>query len=530
MKARQRWLGGRGDGGRTGVAEAPPRRRRRPLIPEGWPPGGWGGRGDDGDDDGDGGGGGGDGGGGFDPWDGLPRPGTAELAMSLALICICTLFLIFLGLFFLLWKTSAEWPPSGAPDPPEGLWVSTLVLFACSAALARAGVARAREEALSLGRNLLLALGLGLVFLAVQASLWRDLVDGGLKPSSNGYGAIFYALTGLHAAHIAGGLFFLGQLLRQVRRSGDRLGSASALRLVAVYWARHGHHLGRALRPVLLPALGCGHVRPPPGPAPAEGPVDRRRRLRRGPGSALLPDRHRRLMNPIRIARRLSDEVGRLTFAPPVSHVYNPLAYARRTHEAFLKRYARPGVEALLIGMNPGPWGMAQTGVPFGEIEAVRDWMGIEGKVDRPRPEHPKKPVDGFDCRRIEGSGKRLWGWARDRFGSADAFFDRFFVWNYCPLCFLEDGGRNRTPDKLPRAERDPLFEACDRALIAVIEHLGPKRVIGVGRFAQDRARETLASDEVGIVLHPSPASPAANRGWAPQAERQLEALGIALP
>lgn len=232
-------------------------------------------------------------------------------------------------------------------------------------------------------------------------------------------------------------------------------------------------------------------------------------------------------MNAIRIARSLSREVDALEFAPPVTHVYNPLEYARGPHETFLKRYAKPGVEALLLGMNPGPWGMAQTGVPFGEIAHVRDWLGIEEPVDQPDPQHPKRPVQGFECKRSEGSGKRVWSWAKERFGSPEAFFKRFFVWNYCPLCFLEEGGRNRTPDKLPSAEREALFAACDRGLQRIVEHLRPRMVIGVGRFAETRAREALEGVEIGSILHPSPASPLANRGWAPQAERQLAEMGF---
>jgi single-strand selective monofunctional uracil DNA glycosylase len=235
-------------------------------------------------------------------------------------------------------------------------------------------------------------------------------------------------------------------------------------------------------------------------------------------------------MAPVQIARELGRAAGALSFGPPVTHVYNPLDYARATHEAYLRRYARVGVEALLVGMNPGPWGMAQTGVPFGEVSAVRDWLGLEGRVGRPNPEHPRRPVEGFACARREESGRRVWGWARERFGSPSAFFERFFVWNYCPLCFLEAGGRNRTPDKLPKAEREALFLVCDRALAQVVAHLKPRLVIGIGAFAAERAHIATEGVPVGSVLHPSPASPAANRGWASQVERQLEALGVALP
>jgi single-strand selective monofunctional uracil DNA glycosylase len=232
------------------------------------------------------------------------------------------------------------------------------------------------------------------------------------------------------------------------------------------------------------------------------------------------------------IARKLREEVDDLVFSPPVSHVYNPLDYAWRAHAEYLGRYgvARDGV--LLLGMNPGPWGMAQTGVPFGEVAAVRDWLGVAAPVARPAAEHPKRPVLGLECQRSEVSGRRLWGWARAVFTTPEDFFDRFFVGNYCPLQFLEAGGRNLTPDKLLSAERHPLYEACDRALRSSVAILRPRLVVGVGAFAETRALAALGEKgpPIGRILHPSPASPAANRGWADQASNQLRVLGVDLP
>ncbi len=235
-------------------------------------------------------------------------------------------------------------------------------------------------------------------------------------------------------------------------------------------------------------------------------------------------------MKPVlALSRRLARATAALRFGAPVTHVYHPLVYARAPHEAYLERYALPGIEALLVGMNPGPFGMAQTGVPFGEVGLVREWLEIEGPVARPEHEHPARPITGFACPRSEVSGARLWGWARARFGTPTAFFARFFVWNYCPLVFLEASGKNRTPDKLPAAERAALHAPCDEALRTLAEHLGPKHVIGVGAFARQRAAEALTGlpYRIGTILHPSPASPAANRGWAEQAETALAALGL---
>jgi len=231
----------------------------------------------------------------------------------------------------------------------------------------------------------------------------------------------------------------------------------------------------------------------------------------------------------IRISRALGARVGALSFGPPVTHVYNPLVYARESHEDYLRRFGSKTGRVVWMGMNPGPWGMAQTGVPFGEVAHVRDWMGVQGHVGKPEREHPKRPVLGFECPRSEVSGRRLWGWAAERFETADAFFDRFFVLNYCPLSFMEEGGRNRIPEKLPAVEREPLFAACDDALRQTLEVLQPSQVIGVGGFAEKCLRRVTTGLPVGRVLHPSPASPAANRGWVAAAERDLARHGIAV-
>jgi single-strand selective monofunctional uracil DNA glycosylase len=233
----------------------------------------------------------------------------------------------------------------------------------------------------------------------------------------------------------------------------------------------------------------------------------------------------------VAISDALSRRITQLRFGAPVAHVYQPLRYARAPWRAYLRRYGAAPREVVLLGMNPGPFGMAQTGVPFGEVGLVRDWLGVEGPVGRPPDEHPKRPVQGFACPRSEVSGARLWGWARDRFGTPERFFARFFVANYCPLLFLEAGGRNLTPDRLRAADRAPLLAACDDALRATVAALRPRLVVGVGQWAEARARAALAGTHVAIgrIPHPSPASPAANRGWASQAERALAALGVRL-
>lgn len=232
------------------------------------------------------------------------------------------------------------------------------------------------------------------------------------------------------------------------------------------------------------------------------------------------------------VSRALARRVDAMRFAPPTAFVYDPLVYARAPHEAYLERFGRGRREVLLLGMNPGPFGMAQTGVPFGDVEMVRTFLGISGPVGRPAREHAKRPIEGFACRRREVSGTRLWTFVRERFGTAEAFFGRFFVANWCPLAFLEASGANRTPDKLPASERAALEAACDDALREVATILAVERVVGIGAFAATRARAALGSLglRVDSIPHPSPANPAANRDWSSAAANAFAAAGIAIP
>ncbi len=230
-------------------------------------------------------------------------------------------------------------------------------------------------------------------------------------------------------------------------------------------------------------------------------------------------------------ARRLAREASALTFGPPAGYVYNPLQYARQPHELYLERFAAGRKRIVLLGMNPGPWGMAQTGVPFGEVQMVSEWLGIRGKVSAPAGGHPRVKVQGFGCARHEVSGTRLWGWMRDRYGTAEQMSRELLVSNYCPLLFLDEAGRNITPDHLGRANQAALFEICDRFLRAVIEVTRPEWLVGIGRFAE--ARLLAAREEwklparVTSILHPSPANPKSQNSWSATVTAALVDQGV---
>ena len=227
-------------------------------------------------------------------------------------------------------------------------------------------------------------------------------------------------------------------------------------------------------------------------------------------------------------ARALARRVDRLSFAPPVHTVYDPLDYAWPMHAQYIERFGASKKRVVLLGMNPGPYGMAQTGIPFGEVTLVRDWMKLDAPIARPRHEHKKRPVQGLACTRSEVSGARLWGAIAKAHPDPKTFFQDHFVVNYCPLLFLDEGARNLTPDKLPKAERAPLEDACDAHLRALLEALAPEVVIGVGAFAlKCAARVAPAGMKTAQIPHPSPASPQANAGWDKIARAALDDAGV---
>eukprot|EP00467_Chlorarachnion_reptans_P023937 CAMPEP_0114538514 /NCGR_PEP_ID=MMETSP0109-20121206/30186_1 /TAXON_ID=29199 /ORGANISM="Chlorarachnion reptans, Strain CCCM449" /LENGTH=321 /DNA_ID=CAMNT_0001722543 /DNA_START=43 /DNA_END=1005 /DNA_ORIENTATION=+ len=200
------------------------------------------------------------------------------------------------------------------------------------------------------------------------------------------------------------------------------------------------------------------------------------------------------------IMRSLCEKLESLKFTHSDIIVYNPLHYAGRSAAMYLKRYGelngKPG-RVLFVGMNPGPWGMVQTGIPFGDVGFVRDWMGIDTPVGQPKVLHPKRQVMGFSINRGEQSGKRFWGLMEETCHTAQCFFSRAFVYNYCPLAFFKGPkGTNLTPDKLRSKDSKPLFEACDGALRSIIFELQPSFVVGVGNFAHKRIQATIS----GIV------------------------------
>lgn len=228
----------------------------------------------------------------------------------------------------------------------------------------------------------------------------------------------------------------------------------------------------------------------------------------------------------------MCEELSQIQFSVPVTHIYNPLEYAAETHRCYISRYGNSRKRVLFMGMNPGPFGMAQNGVPFGDAKFARDWLKISGRVGKPPREHPKRIIYGLDCPRSEVSGTRFWGLMESLCGTPEVFFRNCFVHNYCPLCFMAPSGKNVTPPEMKIHERGRMQEICDRSLLETVKLLEVEQVVAVGRYPEMRVRAALKESsgrEVRVVriTHPSPINPAANRGWSEAATAQLSELGL---
>ena len=208
-------------------------------------------------------------------------------------------------------------------------------------------------------------------------------------------------------------------------------------------------------------------------------------------------------------------------------YVYNPLDYAWKCHEQFLRRYVRQSARALFLGMNPGPFGMMQTGVPFGEITAVVEYLKIYDFVGSPKKEHPGRPVLGLSTTRSEVSGRRLWGLIKEQYPNPEDFPKDIAMFNYCPLGFLMNTktAKNETPDHLAKEERVKLEEVCNSYLSDVIELVNPQMLVGVGKYAQDKLMQVNTDPNrlVFSIIHPSPGNPQANNGWADKTRALLK-------
>ncbi|KAH8271369.1 hypothetical protein KR018_007666 [Drosophila ironensis] len=225
------------------------------------------------------------------------------------------------------------------------------------------------------------------------------------------------------------------------------------------------------------------------------------------------------------IEEDLNKALEELEPASNIACIYNPLVYASRLHGDYLRRYLSGPKKLVLVGMNPGPNGMGQTGIPFGNVRTVKVMMQLSGTVDKPAVEHPKRPVVGLDCHIEEPSGVRLWELFLRLSGNMDTFSQQCFVHNFCPLAFFDEAGRNLTPSELKGTYKTRIRDLCLEALEQQLALLKPTIVVAVGEYVHSvlKRSDYCKSDSISVLrlAHPSPRS-VNNTNWPEKAEAFL--------
>ena len=199
--------------------------------------------------------------------------------------------------------------------------------------------------------------------------------------------------------------------------------------------------------------------------------------------------------------------------------VYNPLTYARNMHLEYLKKSTGHGATILFLGMNPGPFGMMQTGVPFGAVSYVRDYLNIKNDV-KEFCLHPKHKIIGLETKRDEPSGKKLWALMQSLYPKSNELFSHITVQNYCPLAFLDDSGKNIALNNVKN--RKELESLCDNYIKDYILDNNIKVLVGVGVYAYEKLLSLNLNLTVIKILHPSPLNPLSHKGWDEGVMKQI--------
>jgi single-strand selective monofunctional uracil DNA glycosylase len=219
------------------------------------------------------------------------------------------------------------------------------------------------------------------------------------------------------------------------------------------------------------------------------------------------------------IINTLSHNCEKINFSGQGLVVYNPLNYAKLATAQYLDTYGQGRKEVLFLSLNPGPFGMAQTGIPFGDVYWVTKYLKIHNTIEQPKDAvHPKRPILGFDCTRKDVSADRFWKLISSFYPNATTFFQKNFLWTFAPLYFCDKSGKNITPDKINLVSRKELEQICLEALKNIILSLQVNNVISIGAYVYKNVlkldAEVLNKIEVENIPHPSPLNPANNKGW----------------
>jgi len=155
-----------------------------------------------------------------------------QMGLWMFLAVVSSMFMLFIVSYY----TRSQFPDWEKLTDPNILWVNTGLLVLASAALQLASNAAKRDAASSL-RNALIASGLLTVaFVGGQLVAWAQLISAGYYMQGNPSTAFFYLVTGLHAIHLLGGLWYMLLVVIRLKREKQREKALESVALCATYW------------------------------------------------------------------------------------------------------------------------------------------------------------------------------------------------------------------------------------------------------------------------------------------------------
>ena len=208
----------------------------------------------------------------------------------------------------------------------------------------------------------------------------------------------------------------------------------------------------------------------------------------------------------IELYKSLNIELDELKFFPPCFYVYNPLSYCFESFKIYFEYLNTEEEINLFFGINPGPFGMAQTGIPFGDKETVKNYLKIEPKIDIDKipKQHPKKQILGLEVKRVEKSGRIFWGVIKEFYPEKYDFFKSNFVLNFCPLCFLDEQGRNITPKVLRKEDQIALYKILEIFMLKLFKLIKIKKLIAIGDETFSYLNALNTKLKIQTIIHPA--------------------------
>jgi len=164
----------------------------------------------------------------------VKQTSSSVLGMTLFVASEAMFFAAFFGAYFTIFAATAIWPPIQIPIPEitiASIATAMLIVSSVSVQVALRAAKRGRTKSLTLWLGITIALGIG--FLVLQA---YDYSNTGFSIHDGTYASLFYVMTGLHMAHVLGGVLFLMLVFAQAR--GGQLSSqrTDPVQAGAIYW------------------------------------------------------------------------------------------------------------------------------------------------------------------------------------------------------------------------------------------------------------------------------------------------------